>query len=47
MYDYKELCSKIVILVVLQSMVHYYPDLKKYNNETLTKKIILLSYDIS
>jgi len=34
MYDYKELCSKIVILVVLQSMVHYYPDLKKYNNET-------------
>jgi hypothetical protein len=34
MYDYKELCSKIVILVVLQSLVHYYPDLKKYNNET-------------
>jgi hypothetical protein len=34
MYDFQELCSKIVILVVLQSMVHYYPDLQKYNNET-------------
>jgi hypothetical protein len=34
MYDYKELCSKIVILVVLESMVNYYPDLQKYSNET-------------
>ena len=34
MYDFKELCTKIIILVVLHSMVHYYPDLEKYNNET-------------
>jgi hypothetical protein len=34
MYDYKELCSKIVILVILESMVNYYPDLQKYSNET-------------
>ncbi len=34
MYDYKELCSKIVILVVLHSMINYYPELQKYNDET-------------
>jgi hypothetical protein len=34
MYDYKELCSKMVILVVLYSMIEYYPDLQKYNDET-------------
>lgn len=33
-YNYKELCIKIVTLVVFQSMVHYYPELKKYNDET-------------
>ncbi len=33
-YDYKELCSMMIILVVLQTMVNYFPDLKKYNTDT-------------
>jgi hypothetical protein len=34
MYDYKHLCIKMIILIVLQSFVHYYPDLQKYKNGT-------------
>ena len=34
MYDYKHLYTKMIILIVLQSFVHYYPDLQKYKNET-------------
>ena len=33
-YNYSELYVKMIILVVLQTMVHYYPDIKKYNNDT-------------
>lgn len=34
LYDYKELCSKMIAMVVLQSLVHYCPNLEKYNNDT-------------
>jgi hypothetical protein len=34
MYDYKELYIKIIILLVLQTMIQYYPSLTRYNNET-------------
>jgi hypothetical protein len=33
-YDYKALCIMMITLVILQTMVHHYPDLQKYNSDT-------------
>lgn len=33
-YNYKELCIKMAILIVIQSLVHHYPNLQKYNSDT-------------
>jgi hypothetical protein len=33
-YDYRELCIKIIILMVLYNMIEYYPNLHIYKDET-------------